>query len=68
MIESITRVNVVLEGKEIKEEAQAPEVLVSYDNLKKAELVEILKERNIEFSAKATKEKMLELLGENKWM
>jgi hypothetical protein len=66
MIESITRVNVVLEGKEIKEEAQAPEVLVSYDNLKKAELVEILKERNIEFSAKATKEKMLELLGENK--
>lgn len=66
MIESITRVNVVLEGKEIKEEAQAPEVLVSYDNLKKAELAEILKERNIEFSAKATKEKMLELLGENK--
>lgn len=66
MIESITRVNVVVEGKEIKEEAQAPEVLVSYDNLNKAELSVILKEKGIEFNSKIPKAKMLELLGETK--
>ena len=66
MIESITRVNVVLEGKVVKEESQAPEVLVSYDNLKKSELEVILKEKGIEFNSKITKAKMLELLGETK--
>jgi hypothetical protein len=66
MIESITRVNVVVEGKVVKEDTQAPEVLVSYDNLNKAELSVVLKEKGIEFNAKATKNKMLELLGETK--
>jgi hypothetical protein len=66
MIESITRVNVVVEGKVVKEDTQAPEVLVSYDNLNKAELSVVLKEKGIEFNAKTTKNKMLELLGETK--